>query len=596
MERACRSSVEASADHSVPLDRIQFGPFELDIGGYRLTRAGKAVRLERIPMDLLILVAQARGQLVSRDEIVQRLWGEAAHVDTENGINTAVRKIRRALSEDPHSPEYIETVFGKGYRFRQAAPAPAGPVRADRLEPPRIMLAVLPFENLSGDLGQEYFSDGLTEETIARLGQMAPQTLGVIARTSSMAYKQTRKTVAQIGAELDVQYVLEGSMRRESESVRITAQLIRVQDQTHVWAQTFDRRLDSILAVHGEMAAAIASEVKLRLTAEQQRRLERPGTNSIDAHDDYLHGLFHMARVTPPELRRAIGYFQRATEKDPDYTLAHLRMADALTRLPISSDIPASQVHGAAESAIMKALARDPDSAETRSSEAGFKFWLEWDYAGASASARRAIELNSNCALAHFYLAHTCSNIGEHGEALTEIRRTLALDPFSLLANAMYGQFLYHAGQDADSVAQLQRTLELDARFWVAQICLAKTYERLGRHEEALECCHDAWAASAGNTEALSIAGYVHAVSGKRAEAEQKIRELQARSKEHYVPPYNIALVFAGLGEVDSALHCLELAFAERDVHMNFLRDHKWNVLRSRNEFRSLMKRVGLPE
>lgn len=572
----------------MPPERIQFGPFELDIGGYRLTRAGEPVRLERIPMDLLIFVAQARGQLVSREEIIRRLWGSAAYVDTENGLHTAVRKIRRALGEDPQSPEYLETVVGKGYRFRCAAAEP---------EPPgRVMLAVLPFENLSGDASQEYFSDGLTEETIARLGQLAPQTLGIIARTSSMAYKRTAKTVAQIGAELHVQYVLEGSVRRESERVRITAQLIRVRDQTHLWAQTFDRKLDSILAVHDEMAAAIASEVKLRLTSEQQRRLERRGTKSIEAHDDYLHGLFHMARVTAPELQKAIGFFDRATQKDPQYTLAYLGMADALTRLPISSDIPASQVRGSAEAAILKALALDPESAEARSSEAGFRFWLGWDYTGATASARRAIGLNANCTLAHFYLAHTRSNVGDHAEALEEIRRTLALDPLSLLANAMYGQFLYHAGRDTESVAQLQKTLELDPRFWVAQICLAKAYERLGRHAQALECCRHAWASSGGNTEALSIAGYVHAVAGERAEAERKIQALQARRQERYVPPYNLALVFAGLGEPDSALQWLQLALAERDVHLNFLRDHKWDALRSRREFRSLMRRVGLPE
>lgn len=576
--------------------RIRFGPFELDIGGYRLTRTGKPVRLERIPMELLILVAEADGRLVSRDEIIQRLWGKAVCVDTENGINTAMRKIRRALGEDTQSPEYIETVVGKGYRFCYTGPGPANPLSADSLERRRIMLAVLPFENLSGDAGEEYFSDGLTEETIARLGQMAPQTLGVIARTSAMTYKQTRKTVAQIGAELSVQYVLEGGVRREGERVRITAQLIRVQDQAHLWAQTFDSKLDSILGVHGEMAAAIAEQVKARLTAAQQRRLERSGTNRVDAHDDYLRGLFHMARVTLPELQKAIGHFQRATQGDPAYTLAYLGITDAVTRLPITGDVPAREVRGMARAAIEKALELDPDSAEARSSEAGFNFWLGWDYTGAVASARRAIELNANHALAHFYLAHTLSNIGEHTEALVEIRRTLTLDPLSLLTNAMYGQFLYHAGRDAESVEQLRKTLELESRFWVTQICLAKTYERLGRHAEALECCRNAWAASGGNSEALSIAGYVHAVSGKRAEAEHKIHELLARAKERYVPPYNIALVFAGLGKLDSALHWLELAFADRDVHMNFLRDHKWDVLRSKREFRSLMERVGLPE
>jgi TolB-like protein/Flp pilus assembly protein TadD len=576
--------------------RIQFGPFELDIGAYRLTRAGEPIRLERIPMDLLILVARAGGQLVSREEIVRRLWGGAAHVDTENGINTAVRKIRRALGEDPQNPEYVETVVGRGYRFRHSASEPVKPGFADQRAPPRLMLAVLPFENLSGNAGQEYFSDGLTEETIARLGQMAPQNLGVIARTSAMAYKQTRKTVAQIGAELNVQYVLEGSVRREGERVRITAQLIRVQDQTHSWAQTFDAKLDSVLTVHGEMAAAIADQVKLRLTEEQQRRLEHIGTASIDAHDQYLRGLFHMARVTLPELKKAIGCFQHATERDPAYALAYLGIADAVTRLPITSDVPTAEVRETARAAIAKALELDPDAAEARSSDAGFKFWLEWDYPGAVTSARRAIELNSNHSLAHFYLAHTLSNIGEHAEALAEIRRTLALDPLSLLTNAMYGQLLYQAGRDADSVAQLQKTLEFEPRFWVAQICLAKVYQRLGRNAEALECCRKAWESSGGNTEALSIAGYVHAVSGKRTEAERTIRGLLARAQEHYVPPYNVALVYAGRGEVASALHWLELAFADRDVHLNFLRDHKWNVLRSSPEFRSLMQRVGLPE
>jgi TolB-like protein/Flp pilus assembly protein TadD len=589
-------------DRSLPQERIRFGPFELDVGGYRLTRAGKPVRLERLPMDFLILVAEARGQLVSREEIIRRLWGDSPYLDTENGINTAVRKIRRALGEDAQNPEYLETVVGKGYRFRHGeVEAGAGTranaaMRADDPDPRRVMLAVLPFENLSGDPGQEYFSDGLTEETIARLGQMAPRTLGVIARTSAMAYKHTRKTVGQIGAELSVQYVLEGSVRRENDRVRITAQLIRVQDQTHLWAQTFDSGLDTILGVQAEIAAAIAAEVRLRLTPEQQRRLERPGTSSVDAHDDYLHGLFHMARVTFPELKKAIGYFRRATERDPAYSLAWLGMADAVTRLPITSDVPTGEVRETAASAIAKALELDPDSAAARGSDAGFRFWLGWDFRGAIACAQRAIELNSNLALAHFYLAHTLSNIGEHARALAEIRRALALDPFSLLTNAMYGQFLYHAGRDTESVEQLRRTLDLEPRFWVAQICLAKTYERLGQRAEALECCQSAWACSGGNTEALSIAGYVHAVSGRKAEAGRTLSDLLARRQEHYVPPYNIALVLTGLGDLDSALHWLELALADRDVHMTFLRDHKWSALRARSEFRSLMKRVGLPE
>jgi TolB-like protein len=240
----------------MPSERVQFGPFVLDADQYALTRAGKPVRLERIPMDLLILLVREKGRLISREEIIERLWGKNLYFDTDNSINTAIRKIRNALGDDAGNPQYVETVLGKGYRFRgQTVVSPV--VELAPIERARIMLAILPFENLSGDPAQEYFSDGLSEETIMRLGQMSPHRMGVIARTSSMAYKQTDKSVAQIGQELGVDYVLEGSVRRDGERVRITAQLIRVQDQIHLWAENYDRQLPGILDIHGEIGAAL---------------------------------------------------------------------------------------------------------------------------------------------------------------------------------------------------------------------------------------------------------------------------------------------------------------------------------------------------
>ncbi len=543
-------------------------------------------------MDLLILLAQSGHRLVAREEIIAHLWGKTAYSDTDNGINTAIRKIRRALQEDPDHPIYIQTIVGKGYRFSAVTSEVAVAVE---MEPVLIMLAVLPFENLSGDPEQEYFSDGLTEETIARLGQMSPRRLGVIARTSSMSYKNKVKTIAEIGDELGVDYVLEGSVRRDGARVRVTAQLIRVRDQIHLWAQNYDRRTDSILDIHGEIGAAIANQVKLELSAQEQSRLLANGSCTPEAHDDYLRGLFHHARVTYPELQKAIGYFQRAAASDPSYSLAYTGLADSLVRLPITSDVPTSQVVLEAKGVILKALELNPNSAAAHSSNAGYKFWLDWDFDGAKAAARRGIELNSNYALAHFYLAHALSNTGEHAEALSQIRRTLALDPFSLLTNAMYGQFLYHAGRDAEALEQLKATLELEARFWVAHICMAKVYEKLGRYEAALECCTNGRRFSGTNTEAVSIAGYVSAVSGERARAETALHDLLQWRSERYVPPYNIALVFAGLNDFDAALHWLERAFEDRDVRMTFLRDHKWHALRSRPEFVALMARVGLP-
>jgi TolB-like protein/Flp pilus assembly protein TadD len=576
-------------------ERVHLGQFVLDIGRYELTRAGEPVRVERIPMDLLILLVRESGRLVSRDEIIERLWGKDVYFDTDNSINTAIRKIRRALGEDPEKPQYIETVLGKGYRFKGGTDAvtrmTSPQVDAER---PRIMLAVLPFENLSGDPDQEYFSDGLTEETIMRLGKMSPHRMGVIARTSSMAYKRADKSVLQIGQELGVDYVLEGSVRREADRVRVTAQLIRVRDQIHVWAENFDRPPQSILDIHSEVGAAIAAQVKLELTPEGERQLRNQRPADQEAYDYYLHGRYHWARLTYPEMRKATEYFRKATERDPGFALAYSGLADSLMILPINSDVAPKDAFPEAKVAIARALELGQDSAEAQNSDATIKFWFEWDFNGAEAAAREAISLNSNYSLAHLYLAHVLSNVGRHDEALAAIQRARVLDPFSLITNAMYGQFLYHAGQAEESIDQFHSTLEMESRFWVAHICLAKSYENAGMYGEALAACDKAWEFSGGNSEALSLAGYIHAVSGEKAKAQAKIQQMLERKKKSYVPPYNLALVFAGLRETETALHWLENALADRDVHMTFLLDRKWDGLRSNEQFRQLVSRVGL--
>ncbi len=547
-------------------ERILLGPFVLNVSRYELTCAGKPVRMERIPMDLLILLVRENGRLVSRDEIIERLWGKDIFFDTDNSINTAIRKIRRALGDDPEKPRYIETVLGKGYRFKSRTdPASGITSPLEEVERPRIMLAVLPFENLSGDAGQEYFSDGLTEETIMRFGKMSPQRLGVIARTSSMAYKRTDKSVFQIGQELGVDYVLEGSVRREADRTRVTAQLIRVRDQIHLWAENFDRPSQSILDIHGEVGAAIAAHVQLELTPEGERHLRSQRPVNREAYDHYLHGRYHWARLTPPELLKAAEYFRKATQCDPEYALAYSGLADTLSAA-ITSEIPAKDVFPEAKAAIALALALDPESAEAHNADATIKFWFDWDFEGAEAAARKAISLNSNYFLAHLYLAHVLSNVGRHDEALQAIQQARVLDPFSLITNTMYGQFLYHAGQLEASIQQFRATLDMEWRFWIAHICLAKSYEQQGMYSEALAACDAAGEFSGGNSEALSLAGYVYAVSGERARAEAKIQQLLEQRAKRYVPPYSVALVFAGLGETETALQWLEQAFEDRDV------------------------------
>lgn len=581
----------------MPLERFKFGQFVLDVGRYELTRAGKTLHLERIPMSLLVLLVRENGRLINREEIVDQLWGKGLHFDTDNSINTAIRKIRHALEDDPSNPQYVETVLGKGYRFKGQTVVSTNADLAERgAERSRIMLAVLPFENLSGDAAQEYFSDGLTEETITRLGRMSPHRLGVIARTSSMVYKRTNKSVAQIGQELGVSYLLEGSMRRDAERIRITAQLVRVQDQIQLWADTYDRRLPGLLEIHEEIGAAIVAQVNLKFMLNKQEPLTRNTPRDAETYDLYLRGRYHHARSNLVDLQKAVEYFKQATERDPSYAVAHSGLADSLIILPVSGDLNPKDLCPAAKIASTRAVQLDPDSAEAHTADATVKFWYDWDFKGAEVAARRAIQLNENYSLAHMYLAHILSNTGRHDEALPVIRQALVLDPFSLIYGVMRGQFLYHAGKDLEAVKQFRATLDMEPRFWVGQICAAKVYEKLRMYSEAIAACDQAWEYSSGNTEAPSLAGYVHAVSGNRAKAKAKIDQMLEFKKQRYVPSYNLALVNAGLGETKSALQLLEQAFEERDAHMPFLLDHKWDGLRSNVRFQELLSRVGFPK
>lgn len=574
-------------------ERLELNEFVLDLDRYELTCAGEPVRLERIPMDLLILLVKQSGRLVSREEIIAQLWGKDIYLDTDNSINTAIRKIRQALRDDPGQPRFIETVAGKGYRFRTTTNVVHAATRPIEHRP-QIMMAVLPFENLSGDPAEEYFSDGLTEETIMRLGKMSPHELGVIARTSSMTYKHTEKSAAQIGRELGVDYLVEGSVRREAGRVRVTAQLIRVSDQIHLWAENFDRPVNSILDLHSDVGSAIAAQVRLELTPEAKQELTAVRSSDPQAYDDYLRGRYHWARVTFPEMQKASGYFRKASDRDPAFALAYAGLADSLMIMPINSDVATCDVLSDARTAVTKALQFGANTAEAHNSAATLKFWFEWDFLGAERAAREAIRLGPNYSLAHLYLAHVLSNVGRHEEALDAIRHARVLDPFSLITNTMYGQFLYQAGRVEESLQQLRTTLEMESRFWVAQICLAKSYEQLGQYDEGLECCEKAWQLSGGNSEALSLSGYIHAVAGHRKQAEDKLRLMLPKGPGSYVPPYNLALVHAGLRQQRDAMKWLEVAYEDRDVHMVFLKDHKWaKSLGHVRVFRQMTNRVG---
>src|ERR1039458_1133488 len=625
---------------------LKFSDFELDERAYELRRAGRALKLERIPMDLLCLLARNAGQLVSRDAIIEKLWGKDVFLDTDNSINTAVRKIRQILSDDPRNPRFVQTVPGKGYRF--AAPVTDEP--HVMLEPSRnldvsqrVMLAVLPFENLGNDMEQEYFSDGLTEETIAYLGQLDPQSMGVIARTSSMVYKRTTKTIAEIGRELGVNFVLEGSVRRERQRIRITAQLIRVTDQTHLWAESYDREIGSVLGVQAELGVSIAKKIKIQLGGKEKPTLVADAERNPEAHDAYLRGRYHWAKRTFAETRKAIEYFRKATDAEPTYARAYAGLADCYITLPMTSDMPskdcfpkaraavskALELDGnprseptyarayagladcyitlpmtsdmpskdcfpKARAAVSKALELDGNLAEAHTSLGTIRFWFDWNWSGAEECYQRALEINPNYVVARLYRAHCLSNAGRHEEAIAEINRAVRLDPLSPILSTLLAEFLYHARRYDQAVTQFHNAVELAPRFWIAHLNFAKVYEQIGEHGRAIAELELARTSSDGNTEPISLLGYVLAKGGRHTEAENALAELIALAGQKYVPPMNIALLYAGLGKQDLIVEGLERGIRDRDVRVTFLRDPKWDRLRENPRFREILRQVRL--
>ncbi|MGH9764191.1 MAG: winged helix-turn-helix domain-containing tetratricopeptide repeat protein, partial [Blastocatellia bacterium] len=495
--------------------------------------------------------------LVAREEIIKRIWGPDIFVDTSNSINTAIRKIRHALKDDPDAPRFIETVPTKGYRFiastfKVVANDSSDPRSAS--EGRRPMLVVLPFENLGNNPAQEYFSDGLTEETIANLGQIASDRLGVIARTSAMTYKGTRKSIAEIGRELNVDFALEGSVRRDGSRVRITAQLVRTCDQTHFWTQQYDRDLKDFLGLQGELGRAIAEQVEVKLSLGNTMPNSQTATVNQEAYDLYLRGRFHLSKVTRPNLELAIGCFREATKIDPKMAVAFAGIGDAYDILPITSDAAPHDAFPIAEQAAREALKLDGGLAEAHCVLASLHFWYNWDWIASEEHCRQALARNPSYARAHLNYGHLLSNTGRHDEAIVEIELARQLDPFSLIINTHCAQFRYHAGRYNEVIPILAKTFELDPNFWVAHIVLAKAYQQQGRQDLAVAAAEKARQFSSGNTEALSLMGYSYGANGARDEAGRILGELQQLAAQRYVPPYNFAVVYLGLGEYRQAL------------------------------------------
>lgn len=455
------------------------------------------------------------------------------------------------------------------------------------------MLVVLPFENLSSDPEQDYFSDGLTEETISYLGRINPERMGVIARTTSMAYKRTQKSIHEIGAELKVDYVLESSVRRENNRVRIASQLIRVDDQTHIWASVYERELTGVLAIQNELGTDIARQVLSHIAKEQPSALEAPAANP-EAYDLYLRGRYFWNQLSPLTTRRAMDFFSRATALDPNHALAWSGIADSYAASPINGDAAPLQVWEPGREAAKRAIESAPDLAETQTSFGFVKFWLDWDWDAAEGAFRRAIVLNPSYPMAHRMLGIILSHLNEPEESLAAAQRARELDPLNPTQYALSSQIAFAAREFDLAVTFAQQAVAIDPEFWIPHMQLGQAYEQLDKLDAAMDELVRAQHLSGGNSKPISLRGFTLARMGRVKEAEDVLSTIETASRSRYVPPYAFALIHAGLSRYDIAMHWLQRAIEVHDVHLAFLTcDPKWDSCRNEPAFQDVVERCA---
>ena len=639
-------------------ETIHFEGFELDPGAFELRRDGQLIKLERIPLQLLLLLAENRQRLVTREEILRAIWGENVFVDADNSINTAVRKARQALKDDPENPRFLRTVPGKGYRFTaevksvnstvspeglasveklpQESPTPANddpdvpsPLRnkwailtligvlivvgavlilRPRPNPPpqpstrKAMLAVLPFVNLSGNPGEEYLADGMTEELITQLGGLDPNRLGVIARTSSMQYKGASKSAAQVAHELGVDYVLEGSVRWNDQRVRVTAQLIQASDQTHLWAADFDRDPGDVLRLQSDLALAISNKIELTLSPPVRARLaDAPPVNAA-AHDAYLLGLHELDLRTKSGVERSIAEFQNAIALDPQYASAHAALARAYSLAPVVRAMPPIEAMPKARDAALRAIELDPGLASGHSTLGFVKAHYEFDWPGAEREYLRALALNPNDAYAHFFYSNSyLSPLGRHAQAIEEMRKAVAIDPFSAPVQAFLGRTYIWARQYDQALEQFQKVAEMFPGFAIDHERLAQLHAFMGRFDQAIAEDTKARLLSGENEKSALAKEAIlrHAWTTQGAPGYWKtlveLSQTAENPPEAYNSPFGTAILYAQLGDKARALNALEQAYEQRSLAMTEINiEPAFDPIRGEPRFKALLQRVRL--
>ncbi len=626
---------------------MRFGLFEADLRSGELTKQGKRIPLQEQPFKLLAMLLERPGELVTREEVRQKLWPRTI-VDFDHGLNKAINKIRDALGDSAENPRFVETVARRGYRFladvrdecesppaKPAPPAAIAPgatvdvtsaVAGDVARTPSRpvarwiaggavlgllavavwqlshwqrsgtaihSMAVLPLANLSGDPSEEYIADGMTEELITQLGQI--HALRVISRTSAMSYKKTAKPLAEIARELDVQAVVEGSVVHVGDRIRITAQLIRVPADEHLWAHAYEGSFRDTFALQNEVSQAVAAQIQAAVSGPNQTTLRKPKPVSMEAYDAYLKGRYFWNKRDAAGLKSAIEYFQQAIAAEPGYAAAYSGLADAYALAGgwEYSVLPLEEAAPRAKEAASKAVLLDPELSEAHTSLA---FSLEMsasDWRGAESEYRRALDLNPGYATAHHWYGYHLMTVGRNDEGIAELKLAERLDPLSLIISAGVADALYIAHRADEATRQLRKTLEMDPNFAMAHYQMGQVLAFQGKFDAAIAEFQRAIALSGHSPAFDANLGNAYAASGRTAEAERIAQDLAQLQNLNGSVDANIALVYVGLGKNDEAIQWLERAYQARFEPVMLVRP-QFDPLRRDPRFRDLMGRLGL--
>lgn len=602
--------------------RFMVGEWTVLPGLNSLERDGRNVHLEPKVMQVLITLSEQPGEVVSKHQIFKRVWPDTFVSDEV--LTRSVSELRRAFQDDPQEPKYIQTIPKGGYRLvatvrRESAGGAKRlsgyswkvltitPItllvmatsvyfalkgrREVTLSPKITSLAVLPLTSLSSDAGQEYFADGMTDELTTRLSNIGA--LRVISRTSVMHYKGTQKTVPEIAGELHVDAVLEGSVLRSGDKVRISTQLILARSDEHIWAESYERDLRDVLALQSDIARAVAREISIQVTSQENRKLMAAAKVNPEAHDSYLKGLYFWNKFTEEGMRNAVSYFLDATQKQPNYAPAYAWLAHAYDELAYY--VAPKEIVPKAKEAALRALQLDNTDAEAHAALGWIKWHYDWDWPGSEREFKSALQSNPNSYIAHAQYASYLDTMGRFDEALEEHKIALKLDPLSLVAETNLGDSYYGAGRYKEAEEQYQKTLELEGNFAYAHAMLAMVYVKQGRFREGIQRLQKATQLDTDPIFTETLA-YAYAASGNKAEARKVLSRLMDSSQKRYIASVFVALVYLKMNDQDQACKWLERGYEERDSGVpDIYVEPAFAEFRSNRCVQDVMKRVGFP-